>query len=86
MKHHLILFIVDFITFGTRPIRIFLFGGLLFSVVIMAIISKLIGVDTNIGRDINLVNTIFLIISIISGYVISYTIVHIASAIKQRIE
>ena len=84
MKSRIIIFIADYITGGARPVRIFLFGGLLFSVAIMVIMTKLMGMDTDTDRDLNLTNAILLIISILSGYGISYSIVHIADAIKQR--
>ncbi len=84
MKTRIILFIVNYITSGARAVRIFLFGGLLFSVAIMVIMTKLMGMDTDTDRDLNLTNTVLLIISILTGYGISYSIVHIADAIKQR--
>ena len=90
MKSRIILFVVNFITEGNRPIRIFLFGGLLFAAGIMVVISKLSGIDIDIGSDINkdltLANAILLIASFLLGYGISYSIVHIAAAIKSRLE
>ena len=84
MKSRIILFIVEYITGEARAVRIFLFGGLLFSVAIMVSITKLMGMDADVDRDLNLSNAILLIISILTGYGISYTIVHIADTIKRR--
>lgn len=84
MKSQILLFIANYITGGARPVRIFIFGGLLFSVAIMVMLTKLMGMDSNFEKDLNLTNSVLLIFSILTGYGISYSIVHIADAIKQR--
>ena len=69
--------LVDVLTVGNRPLRIFIFGGALLAYFIMKLLGKIIGVDTNIGGDIDLPNAILMVISIPTGYAVSYGIMRL---------
>ena len=76
--------IVDFITKGNRPFRILLFGGIFIALIIMNVLAKIFNVDTKIGGDINLANAILIIVSILIGFGLSYTIIHLADRSKRQ--
>jgi len=78
--------LVDVITAGNRPFRILLFGGIFLGLLILNILARIFGVDTNIGGDIDLANVVLIVISLLAGFVISYSIVHFADAHKRKRE
>ena len=76
--------IVDVITTGTRPFRILFFGGVFLALLIMNVLAILLGINTKLGGDINLPNIILIIISMLAGFGISYSIIHFADASKRK--
>ena len=76
--------LVDVITAGNRPFRILLFGGIFLGLLILNILARIFGVDTNIGGDIDLANVVLIVISLLAGFGISYSIVHFADASKRK--
>ena len=84
MKLHLKDKLVDVITHGTRPFRILFFGGVFLALIIMNVLALIFGVNTKLGGDINLANVILIIISLLTGFGISYSIIHFADASKRR--
>lgn len=76
--------IVDVITSGTRPFRILFFGGVFLALIIMNLLAKVFNVNTKLGGDINLANVILIIVSMLAGFGISYSIVHFADASKRK--
>ena len=84
MKRRLTDKFVDVITTGNRPFRILFFGGVFLALLIMNILAKIFGVNTKIGGDINLANFVLITISLLVGFVISYSIVHFADASKRK--
>ena len=75
---------VDVITAKNRPFRILLFGGVFLGLLIMNILARLFGVKTNIGGDIDLANAVLIVISLLAGFGISYSVVHFADASKRK--
>jgi predicted membrane metal-binding protein len=76
--------IVDVITTGTRPFRILFFGGVFLALIIMNVLAKVFNVNTKLGGDINFANVILIIVSMLAGFGISYSIVHFADASKRK--
>ena len=76
--------LVDAITVGNRPFRILFFGGVFLALIIMNILANIFGINTKIGGDINLANVILIIISLLIGFGVSFSIVHFADASKRR--
>ncbi len=75
---------VDVVTAKNRPFRILLFGGVFLGLLIMNILARLFGVKTNIGGDIDLANAVLIVISLLAGFGISYSVVHFADASKRK--
>ncbi len=84
MKRKMRDIVVDVITTGTRPFRIFFFGGIFIALLTMNILANIFDVNTKLGGDINLANIVLIIISLFIGFGISYGIVHLADASKRR--
>ena len=68
---------IEFLSVGNRPIRILLFGGIFLAWLIMTLLARLFGIDTDISDDVGLANVILMIVSILTGfgvalYVFSY--------------
>lgn len=75
---------VDVITTGTRPFRILFFGGVFLALAIMNVLAIIFDVNTKLGGEINLANIILIIISMLAGFGISYSIIHFADASKRK--
>ncbi len=75
---------VDVVTAKNRPFRILLFGGVFLGLLIMNILARLFGVKTNIGGDIDLANAVLIVVSLLAGFGISYSVVHFADASKRK--
>ena len=76
--------LIDVITYGNRPMRIFFFGGVFFALFTMLMLGQLLGVNTKIGGDVDLPNIVLMIASLFIGFGVSYSIVHFADAIKRK--
>ena len=74
----------DAVTVGNRPFRILLFGGIFLGLLLMNILAKIFNVNTKLGGDINLANVILITVSLLIGFLVSYSIVHFADANKRR--
>ncbi len=75
---------IEFITTGTRPFRIFLFGGIFLALIIMNVLALILGINTSLGGDMNLENFILIITSIFLGFGISYSVIHLAGKSKRN--
>ncbi len=78
--------IVDMLTAGNRPIRILLFGGIFLAWLIMTILAKIFGVNTNVDGDINFSYVILIMISLFTGFGASYALVNFLDARKRQRE
>ena len=67
---HLVLFLAE----GNRPLRILLFGGVFLAWLIMTLLAKLFGIDTDIDSEVGLANIILIIVSILAGFGIAFMI------------
>ena len=77
-------FIINAITSGNRPMRVFFFGGVFLALIALAVLGKIFGVTTKIDEDVGLSNIILMIVSLFFGFGVSYSIVHFADAIKRK--
>ena len=84
MMRRLIDKFVDVITAGNRPFRILFFGGVFLALIIMNILANIFGINTKIGGDINLANVILIMVSLLIGFGVSYSIMHFADASKRK--
>lgn len=64
--------LIDVLATDNRPVRIFFYGGIFLAYIIMLLIGFVFDVDTNMGVDIDLKNIIIMIVSILSGFWVSY--------------
>ena len=76
--------LIDVITYGNRPMRIFFFGGVFFALFALLLLGQLLGVKTKIGGDVDLPNILLMIASLFIGFGVSFSIVHFADAIKRK--
>ena len=83
MKNRLIDLCVNAITEGTRPIRIFIFGGTFLALFLWMMLANYLDIDTDVGRSIDLPNAILIGISIFIGFGTAFGIVHFADKIKR---
>lgn len=75
MKRGLIDKLVDVLTVGNRPIRIFIFGGIFLAYIIMLLLGKIFGMEGNIGDEGDLLNILVMIASILIGFGTSYSFI-----------
>ena len=75
MKRGLIDKLVDVLTVGNRPIRIFIFGGIFLAYIIMLLLGKIFGIEGNVGDDGDLLNILVMIASILIGFGTSYSFI-----------
>lgn len=75
MKQRLIHKLVDMLTAGNRPIRIFIFGGVFLAYIIMLLLGKIFGMEGNIGDEGDLPNIALMIVSILVGFGTSYSFI-----------
>lgn len=66
--------VVNFLAVGNRPLRILLFGGIFLAWLIMTLLSRLFGIDTDIEADLGLANVILIIVSMLTGFGIAFMI------------
>lgn len=64
--------LVDVLSVGNRPLRIFLFGGVLIAYFTIHVLGIILGIDTDTGADIDLPNAILMTFSILIGFATSY--------------
>ena len=76
--------LVEMLSVGNRPLRIFFFGGVLLAYIIMKVAGKLIGLDANSGGDIDLPNAVLMAVSILSGFYVSYSIMRYLENNRRR--
>jgi hypothetical protein len=50
----------------------------------MNILANIFGINTKIGGDINLANVILIMVSLLIGFGVSYSIMHFADASKRK--
>jgi len=67
--------LVDVLTVGNRPIRIFIFGGVFLAYIIMLLLGKIFGMEGNIGDEGDLLNILVMIASILFGFGTSYSFI-----------
>jgi low temperature requirement protein LtrA len=71
---------------GNRPIRILLFGGIFLAWIIMTLLAKLFGIDTDSSDEIELAFVIVIAVSVFSGFAISYVIFAFLENLQQEHE
>ena len=79
--------LLDELSVGNRPIRIFFFGGALLAYFTMKILGKILGIETDSGGDVGLFNAILMTMSILIGFAASYGLCafwRISGVIAQR--
>ncbi len=84
MMQRFIDYLIDAVTSGNRPMRIFFFGGVFLALFMMTMLSKFFGANTNIGGDIKLLNVILIIASLFIGFGVSFAFINFADAIKRQ--
>jgi len=76
--------LLDKLSVGNRPMRIFFFGGVLLAYFTMKILGKILGIETDTGGDVDLPNAILMTISILIGFSASYGIMRFLENIKRN--
>ena len=84
MSEKLLDKLIDVLSVGNRPLRIFFFGGALLAYVIMKLSGKLMGIDSSSGGDIDVPNALLMVISILLGFVDSYKIMRYLEVNKRQ--
>ena len=76
--------LVDVLSVGNRPLRIFLFGGVLISYFNIPLLGMVFGIDTDTGADIDIPNAILMTLSIMTGFAISYAVMRYLENYRQK--
>ena len=84
MKQQLIDLCINAITGGTRPIRIFIFGGTFLALFLWMGLANYFNIETDVGRSIDLPNAILIGTSILLGFGTAFGIVHFADRIRRK--
>ena len=84
MSEKLLDKLVNVLSVGNRPLRIFFFGGVLLAYVIMKLSGKLLGIDSHSSGDIDVPNAIVMAVSILLGFAASYKIMRYLEVNKRQ--
>lgn len=84
MSDKLVDKLVDVLSVGNRPLRIFFFGGVVLAYVIMKLSAKLLGIDSQSSGDIDIPNAILMAVSILTGFASSYKIMRYLEINKRQ--
>ena len=84
MSEKLVDKLVNVLSVGNRPLRIFFFGGVLLAYVIMKLSGKLLGIDSHSSGDIDVPNAIVMAVSILLGFAASYKIMRYLEVNKRQ--
>ena len=76
--------LVDVLSVGNRPLRIFLFGGVLISYFTIPLLGMVFGIDTDTGADIDIPNAILMTLSIMIGFATSYALMRYLENYRQK--
>ena len=76
--------LVDVLSVGNRPLRIFLFGGVLIAYFTIPLLGMIFGIDTDSGADIDLPNAILMAFSIMIGFATSYSLMRFLENYQQK--
>ena len=68
--------LIDALASGNRPIRIFLFGGIIVSYVVMQLLGRLLGVVTDIDDEFHLPAILLIAVSLLAGFGSSFSVVY----------
>lgn len=66
--------LVMFLAEGNRPLRILIFGGIFLAWLIMTLLARLFGIDTDLESEVGLANVILIIVSMLTGFGIAFMI------------
>lgn len=77
-------FLIDAVTSGNRPMRIFFFGGVFLALFVMLMLDKLFGVKINNGGEVDLLNVVVIIISLFIGFGLSFGFVYLTDLFKRK--
>lgn len=84
MSEKLVDKLVNVLSVGNRPLRIFFFGGVLLAYVIMKLSGKLLGIDSHSSGDIDVPNALLMVVSILLGFAASYKIMRYLEINKRQ--
>ncbi len=74
MKESLKESIIRYLMQGTRPLRILIFGGIFLAWMVMTVLARLFGIETDIGGTVTLENVILIVVSLLTGFSIAFWI------------
>ena len=77
---------IDAITGGTRPIRIFVFGGTFLAFFLWMGLANYFNFESDIGKNFDLPNALLIGVSILFGFGSAFGIVHFADRLKRKRE
>jgi len=77
---------IDALASGNRPVRIFLFGGIITAYIFMLLVGRLLGIDTDINDEFDWAAIILMIASLLAGFSASFGVVQYVETHKTRTE
>ena len=77
---------IDALARGNRPVRIFLFGGIITAYIVMSLLGRLLGIDTDIDDEFDWPAIVLMIISLLSGFAASFSVVQYVETHKTKAE
>ena len=72
-----------FLSRGNRPLRILLFGGVFLAWLIMSLLARLFGIETDIGGDVALANVVLIVVSVLLGFGIAFAVFYYLEAVRE---
>lgn len=82
MQERLIVFLMQ----GTRPLRILIFGGIFLAWLVMILLARLFNIETDIGGDVEIVNIVLIIVSLLIGFGVAFWIFRLLENAKYERE
>ena len=75
---------IDAITGGTRPIRIFIFGGTILALLIWMAVTSYFQIAIGGDESFDWTNAAVLVVSILCGFGTAFGVIHFADHVKRK--
>jgi len=75
--------VIEFLAEGNRPIRILVFGGIVLAWLIMKILNKLLGIDTDFDDGFEFSAVLLVVVSMLGGFGISFSFYNLLERVRK---
>lgn len=76
--------LIDALASGNRPIRIFVFGGIILAYLVMLLLGKLLDINVNIDDEFDWPGIFLMVVSLLIGFGVSFSVVQYVDTHKSE--